>query len=293
MTTPAALSVRWCMPRYIRAQPTNSARPTVEGQGEHREPATPDARGEQEEQAAVERDRRRDVAGGEARLHGEALEAVHGWAVAVDDERRRPVRAGLDADHEEGERGQEPGALHEEHDQQHADDGRDHEAARERRPDPGEIGETWAPPLGEPAVDVVVPLLEASVRDEQLRQQETGCDRERRRAARSRRRRSTGRRERDASRRADGPRSRPPLRALARGSPRCAAPPPRAAPCAPPAARGALRPGPSSPPHPRRAVYPVDTVGKLIDDAAPRARARRPRRGHSRGAPRACGTPRP
>ena len=89
------------------------------------EPATLDPRGEHEQQAAEERDRRGRVAGRDssrrpAGSRGGATSGRSRWTTR----RRRAVRAGLDADHEQRERGEAP---------VRAERGR-RRAARRRRP---------------------------------------------------------------------------------------------------------------------------------------------------------------
>ena len=51
-----------------------------------------------------------------------------------------------------------------------------HQTSGHRRADPGEVGERRRSPLREPAVEVVVPLLEAVRRHEQPGQQKTRCN---------------------------------------------------------------------------------------------------------------------
>ena len=156
ISTPAATSVRWCMPRSIRDQTTKTGIATASDQRMIRIAVLwiLDARTMQ--QAAEQGDRSCCVPRRVARIDGQTLEPLHVGPVAVDDEARPPIGARFDADHEQREGGEAPVLRKEEHDEQEPDESRDHETARERRADPGEIDRRTGPLPDQGAADALV-----------------------------------------------------------------------------------------------------------------------------------------
>ena len=96
------------MPRYIRAQPTKSGIATPTTTASDAEARALDPRREEQEQAAVERNRRCRVARGIARVDGQAFEPLDVRALALDDQRGRAVGPGLERDREQDEGGEQP-----------------------------------------------------------------------------------------------------------------------------------------------------------------------------------------
>ncbi len=96
-TTPPATSSGWCMPRYMREVATNATIATASVQATRRNDAVREPRREQQREPAVDRDRRRRVAGRIAGVDRQVLEADDARPMRVDDERRGAVRRRLDA----------------------------------------------------------------------------------------------------------------------------------------------------------------------------------------------------
>ena len=90
-TTPPATSSGWCIPRYIRARATNVDHREDERPGGHPECAVGEARGEQENEAAVDSDCGCRMTGRVAGVHRQAFETRDSRPMRVDDECRRAV----------------------------------------------------------------------------------------------------------------------------------------------------------------------------------------------------------
>ncbi len=127
------------MPRAVRDQITKSGMATASDHSASFTRRALDARGEHEQETAEERDRGGRVTRREARVDREGLEPVDVRSVAVDDEGRDAIRPGLDADHEQRESRESPVAEREKAHEEHADDDRNDDAARQRRADPRQI----------------------------------------------------------------------------------------------------------------------------------------------------------
>ena len=113
---PAATSVGWCIPRYIRARRDEQR----DRDGDEPDDGPERARFVTREvtrsaMPAVDGDRRGRVAGVEAVVHRQVVEARHVRPLAVDRQRRDAVRRGLDGDRGDDERGDPPLAEHDRH----------------------------------------------------------------------------------------------------------------------------------------------------------------------------------
>ena len=105
MSTPATTSLR-VVHSAIRPRPTDEERNRdAEEKRTHANGDAVDPRGDEEENAAVQRNGGGGVTRGVARVDGKALEALDLRPVAFDDQGRHAVGPGLDGDHEHDEGG--------------------------------------------------------------------------------------------------------------------------------------------------------------------------------------------
>ena len=127
--TPPATSIGWCMPRYMRENATIHRDQHRDEPDGHCAPRFAIREVSSSAMPAVDGDRRRGMPRRVARVHRQVLEAVNLRTMAMDEERRRAIRAGLEGQREEQESGQPP-ALRDGGDQRgDARDDRQHDAA--------------------------------------------------------------------------------------------------------------------------------------------------------------------
>ena len=159
------------MPRYIRAQATNSGMATPRTIVMTRNGVV-EPRGQQEEKAAVHGDGGGCMPGRVARVDRQALEALHVRPLALDDQRRRAIGGGLDGDDEDDEGRQYPAPHDQERHEADPDDRGDHVPSGECRSDPGDVLLRRRAIVGQPLADVLVCTEETATREEDVDQDE-------------------------------------------------------------------------------------------------------------------------
>ena len=127
---------------------------------------------------AVHGDRGGGVTGRVARVHGKVFEPDHVRTVPGDQERRRPVGGRLDRERADQERGEAP--LPEERGDQpeRGDEDRQHDSARDDRPDQRRFREIARPVVRQNADEAAVVACDRPVRDQHPGDEETEQDRE-------------------------------------------------------------------------------------------------------------------
>ena len=112
------------------------------------------------------------MAGRVARVDRKALEPLDIGPLALDDQGRHAIGRGLDGDHKQDERREEPPPHDQEGHEGDSDDRRNHVSAGQGRPDPRDVLLRWGAVVGEPLTEVLVGLEEPADRQQHMDQEQ-------------------------------------------------------------------------------------------------------------------------